>query len=49
MVLSKSGYLTFGDALDEKSASKRIALARWQYSGTSHATVMGIGIVHCLD
>jgi hypothetical protein len=40
--------LLFDDSLLDKSASKKIELARWQYSGTIHDTVMGIGIVNCL-
>ena len=32
----------------DKSGSKKIELARWQYSGTTHDTVMGIGVVNCL-
>ena len=43
---AEQGYLLFGDAVHEKSSRKKIALARWQYSGTMHDTVMGI--VNCL-
>ena len=45
---SKNGYLLFDDTVLDKSASKKIALARWQYSGTTHQTVMGIGVVNCV-
>ena len=48
IVYSKRGYLIFDDYVLEKSASKHIELARWQYSGTEHNTVMGIGVVNCL-
>ena len=41
---SKNGYLLFDDSVLDKSSSKKIELARWQYSGTEHCTVMGIGI-----
>jgi hypothetical protein len=45
---SKRGYLLFDDSVHDKSSSKKIELARWQYSGTKHDTVMGIGIVNCI-
>lgn len=48
IVYSKKGYLIFDDSVLDKSASKKIQLARWQYSGTTHSTVMGIGIVNCV-
>ena len=45
--LSK-GYLIFDDSVLDKSGSKKIELARWQYSGTEHGTVMGVGVVNCV-
>ncbi|TDG93861.1 IS701 family transposase [Cardinium endosymbiont of Culicoides punctatus] len=48
IVYSKHGYLLFDDSVHDKSWSKNIALARWQYSGTTHETVMGIGVVNCV-
>lgn len=48
IVYSKKGYLLFDDSVLDKSGSKKIELARWQYSGTTHDTVMGIGVVNCL-
>lgn len=48
IVYSKRGYLIFDDSVLDKSASKKIQLARWQYSGTVHSTVMGIGVVNCV-
>jgi hypothetical protein len=48
IVYSKRGYLLFDDSVLDKSGSKKIELARWQYSGTTHDTVMGIGVVNCL-
>ena len=48
IVYSEKGYLLFDDSVHEKSSSKKIELARWQYSGTLHDTVMGIGIVNGL-
>lgn len=48
IVYSSNGCLLFDDSVLDKSASKKIELARWQYSGTAHDTVMGIGIVNCV-
>ena len=38
----------FDDSVLDKSGSKKIELARWQYSGTEHDTVMGVGVVNCI-
>ncbi len=48
IIYSKRGYLLFDDSVLDKSGSKKIELARWQYSGTTHDTVMGIGVVNCV-
>lgn len=48
IVYSKHGYLIFDDSVLDKSYSKKIEIARWQYSGNTHQTVMGIGIVNCI-
>lgn len=48
IVYSDNGYLLFDDSVIDKSSSKKIELARWQYSGTTHETLMGIGIVNCV-
>ena len=40
--------MLFDDSVLDKSSSKKIELARWQYSGTKHDTVMGIGVVNCI-
>ena len=48
IIYSSKGYLLFDDSVLDKSGSKKIELARWQYSGTAHATVMGVGIVNCV-
>ena len=42
IIYSSKGYLMFDDSVLDKSGSKKIKLARWQYSGTAHNTVMGI-------
>ena len=48
IIYSSNGYLLFDDSVLDKSGSKKIELARWQYSGTEHDTVMGVGIVNCV-
>ena len=48
LVYSEKGYLIFDDSVLDKSGSNKIELARWQYSGNTHSTVMGIGIVNCV-
>lgn len=48
IVYSERGYLIFDDSVLDKSGSNKIELARWQYSGNTHSTVMGIGIVNCV-
>ena len=41
IIYSLNGYLFFDDSVLDKNSSKKIKLARWQYSGTEHDTVMG--------
>lgn len=48
IIYSEIGYLIFDDTVLDKSHSQSIELARWQYSGTVHDTVMGIGVVNCI-
>ena len=48
IIYSSKGYLMFDDSVLDKSGSKKIELARWQYSGTEHDTVMGVGVVNCV-
>ena len=43
---SSKGHLMFDDSVLDKSGSKKIELARWQYSGTEHDAVMGAGVVN---
>ena len=40
--------MLFDDSVLDKSGTKKIELARWQYSGTEHDTVMGVGVVNCV-
>ncbi len=44
--ISLHGYLLFDDTVHDKSSSKKIELAKWQYSSTTHDTAMGIGVVN---
>ena len=46
IIYSSNGYLLFDDSVLDKNGSKKIELARWQYSGTKHDTVMGVEIVN---
>lgn len=48
IIYSKNGCLIFDDSVLDKSGSEKIELARWQYSGNTHSTVMGIGTVNCI-
>ena len=45
---SRNGYLLFDDSVLDKSGSKKIKLARWQYSRIKHDTVIGVGVVNCV-
>ena len=42
------GILAFDDVVIDKSRSKKMELVRWQYSGTEHGVVKGIGVVNAL-
>jgi DNA-binding HxlR family transcriptional regulator len=42
------GILAFDDVVIDKSRSEKMELERWQYSGTEHGTVKGIGVVNAL-
>jgi len=44
----KHGILAFDDAVIDKSRSEKMELVNWQYSGTEHGTVKGIGVVNAL-
>ena len=48
VVLSKNGYLVFDDSVLDKNFSRKIQLARRQYSGNAKKTIMGIGTVNCV-
>ena len=41
-----SGVLIADDTVINKTHSKKISLARWQYSGTEHDVVKGIGLLN---
>jgi len=44
----RSGILAFDDVVIDKSRSEKMELVNWQYSGTEHGTVKGIGVVNAL-
>lgn len=48
IIYSPRGYIIFDDSVSDKTGSKKIELARWQYAGSAHDTIMGIGVVNCL-
>jgi len=48
LVVPDTGYLIADDTVVDKPRSANIDLARWQYSGREHRTVLGIGIVNLL-
>lgn len=47
-VLSTNGIIAVDDSVLNKSRSNKIELVRWQYSGTEHDIVKGIGMVNFL-
>ena len=44
----RSGILAFDDVVIDKSRSSKMELVNWQYSGTEHGVVKGIGVVNAL-
>ena len=42
------GFLVFDDTVIDKNYSRRIELARSQYSGNAHGIIKGIGVVTCV-
>jgi len=44
----RSGILAFDDVVIDKSRSNKMELVNWQYSGTEHGIVKGIGVVNAL-
>lgn len=47
-VVKNEGYLVGDDSVLDKSFSRKNRLASWQYSGTRHRVVMGIGLTSLL-
>lgn len=47
-VLDKQGILVADETVLNKSRSKKIELVRWQYSGTEHDVIRGIGMLNFL-
>ena len=48
LVNPKEGYLILDNSVLAKPKSDKLALAAWQYSGTRHALVKGVGLVTLL-
>jgi hypothetical protein len=46
--LSPHGFVLFDDTVIDKDFSRKIELARTQYSGNAHGIVRGIGVVTCV-
>ena len=44
----RDGILVFDDVVIDKSRSQKMELVNWQYSGTEHGVVRGIGVVNAL-
>jgi len=47
-IAGRSGVLVFDDVVVNKSRSQKMELVNWQYSGTEHGIVKGIGVVNAL-
>ena len=47
-IAGRRGILAFDDVVIDKSRSNKMELVNWQYSGTEHGTVKGIGVVNAL-
>ncbi|OGE26225.1 hypothetical protein A3C26_02755, partial [Candidatus Daviesbacteria bacterium RIFCSPHIGHO2_02_FULL_39_12] len=47
-VVGGSGVIIADDTILNKSRSEKIELVRWQYSGTEHDIVRGIGMLNML-
>ena len=47
-VLSTSGIIVADETVLDKSRSQKIELVRWQYSGTEHDIIRGIGMLNFL-
>lgn len=48
MVDSSTGFLVVDDTVVDKSFAEKIELVRWQWSGTHHDVVKGIGVITLL-
>jgi hypothetical protein len=44
----KDGILIFDDIVIDKSRSSKMELVNWQYSGTEHGVIKGIGVLNAL-
>ena len=48
LVQTPDGYIVFDDPVLDKKHAKKIALAQKQYSGNTHSTINGIGVITCV-
>lgn len=48
LINKKDGYLVIDDSVLDHWYGKKIGLVRWQYSGTHHRVVQGIGLTNLL-
>jgi len=48
LIKPQAGYLVCDDSVIGKSRSEKLPLATWQYSGTEHKVVRGVGLVTVL-
>ena len=47
-IAGSSGILIFDDVVIDKSRSSKMELVNWQYSGTEHGVVKGIGVLNAV-
>jgi hypothetical protein len=47
-IKGKPGMMAFDDVVIDKSRSSKMELVNWQYSGTEHGVVKGIGVLNAL-
>ena len=47
-IAGRKGIMAFDDVVIDKSRSNKMELVNWQYSGSEHVTVKGIGVVNAL-
>jgi hypothetical protein len=48
VVQSSKGFVVFDDTALDKRHSRKMELARSQYSGNAHCVIRGVGLVNCV-